>query len=105
MALNELSPREELILCTLKNKRLYGLQIPKAIAQASNGNRDLKIGSLYPLLAILENKGLVSSQWGDERPPRKGGARRRYYQLTQEGIASLDSAESFRSNLLAWRPN
>lgn len=104
MTLSELSLREEIILCALKNKRLYGLQIPKAIAEASNGDRDLKIGSLYPLLAILENKGLVSSQWGDERLAI-GGARRRYYQLTKEGIAALEFAELFRSNLLEWRPD
>lgn len=105
MALSEISPREELILYALKNKQLYGLQIPKAIAEASNGDRDLKIGSLYPLLAILENKGFVSSQWGDERATGIGGARRRYYQLTQEGIAALEFAESFRLRLLAWRPS
>jgi PadR family transcriptional regulator PadR len=54
----------------------YGYDLMKAAK--------LQSGTLYPMLARLEDEGMVSSQWDtqppDGRPPRK------YYQLTGEGI-------------------
>ena len=91
-------------MLALSNKELYGLQIPQAMQQASEGQRTLGIGSLYPTLHKLEKKGLVKSYWGDDRPTERGGARRRYYKLTREGIATLEAIQSFRDNLLAWKP-
>jgi DNA-binding PadR family transcriptional regulator len=56
--------------------RHYGYDLMKAAR--------LQSGTLYPMLARLEEEGMVSSQWEtqqpDGRPPRK------YYQLTGEGI-------------------
>jgi PadR family transcriptional regulator, regulatory protein PadR len=59
----------------------------------------LPSGTLYPMLARLQDEGLVTSQWesrghGSEdssgRPPRK------YYQLTGEGVrvARLELAQA-----------
>lgn len=101
---NEVSPREELVMLALYNKELYGLQIPQAIAEASNGKRKMGMGSLYPILHALEKKGLVESRWGDERREERGGARRRYYKLTGLGTVVLDEIISFRSNLTGWQP-
>ncbi|MFD1045853.1 PadR family transcriptional regulator, partial [Kibdelosporangium lantanae] len=57
---------------------LYGLKIAKAI--------DRPTGSVFPILARLEQCGWVDSEWetgdGDLRGPR-----RRFYRLTPDGLA------------------
>ncbi|WOB66901.1 PadR family transcriptional regulator [Microcystis aeruginosa] len=98
------TPNEELVLLSLQNKELYGLQIIESIADASGGHRKLRIGSLYPTLHSLEEKGLIKSRWGDERPDDRGGARRRYYHLTQLGERTMSGIQEFRHNLLHWKP-
>lgn len=99
----ETSGREDLVLLALYGKELYGLQIPQAIEEASEGKRKMQIGTLYPVLHSLEKKGLVASRWGDEGRHERGGARRRYYKLTGSGVAKVDSLLSFQSNLLNWQ--
>lgn len=54
---------------------------------------ELPSGTVYPILRRLEGSGLVTSAWekeaeahGDDRPAR------RYYRVTPEGIAALESA-------------
>ena len=54
----------------------YGYDLMKAAGLPS--------GTLYPMLARLEDQKLVTSAW---ETPQAGGERpRRYYQLTGEGI-------------------
>lgn len=101
----KVSPTGELIILALKGKELYGLQIISAIAQASNGQQSLKIGSLYPALHRLERKGLVESRWGDRHYEERKGARRRYYKLTKNGNAIADRIQSFREDLMGWQPS
>lgn len=55
----------------------YGYDLMKAAG--------VKSGTLYPLLARLEQDGLVSSGW--EVPQTPGQRPRRYYRLTGEGAA------------------
>lgn len=56
---------------------LYGLKI------AENAGR--KTGSVYPILARLEDIGWVTSRWElDEPSPR--GPRRRFYRLSPHGL-------------------
>lgn len=100
----DVSPREELVLLALYGKELYGLQIPQAMEDASGGHRQMGIGTLYPVLHSLEKKGLVDSRWGDESRKDRGGARRRYYKLTGNGVATVESVQAFRANLLIWQP-
>ena len=100
----EISPREELVMLCLYGKELYGLQIPYAIADVSDGKQKMGMGTLYPVLHSLEKKGLVESRWGDERREERGGARRRYYKLTGSGTVVVDEIQSFRSSLLTWQP-
>lgn len=99
-----IQPREELVLLALYNKELYGLQIPKAMEEASGGRKQMGIGTLYPVLHSLENKGLIESRWGDECRKERGGARRKYYKLTGSGVTTLNSILEFRENLLSWNP-
>jgi PadR family transcriptional regulator, regulatory protein PadR len=101
----QISHREELVLLALHHKELYGLQIPQAMEEASGGERQMGIGTLYPVLHSLEKKGLVESRWGDEARYERGGARRRYYKLTSNGVAMLEKIQYFRNNLLNWQPS
>jgi PadR family transcriptional regulator len=57
----------------------YGFEIMKATGLAS--------GTVYPLLARLEGMGWLESGWDDEQE-MSGRPRRRYYQLTGEGVVS-----------------
>jgi len=62
----------------------YGYDLMKAAKLAS--------GTLYPMLARLEDEKLVTSEW--ETPTEEGQRPRKYYKLTGEGIrvARLDLA-------------
>lgn len=58
----------------------------------------LKSGSLYPILARLEQHGLVTSTWENIDPKAAGRPARREYRLTPTGViqarAALERAES-----------
>jgi len=58
--------------------KYWGFEIMKETGLAS--------GTVYPLLARLERMGWLQSGWDDEEETRR--ARRRYYQLTGEGVTS-----------------
>lgn len=100
----ELTQLEELLMTTLLRQELYGLQMVQAISAASQGQRCLSIGSLYPTLHRLEKKELIQSRWGDESREERGAARRRYYKLTQLGAIALDEVQQLRVALNACTP-
>jgi PadR family transcriptional regulator PadR len=66
----------------------YGYDLMKAARLPS--------GTLYPMLARLQQEGLVDSQWEDQRPDAGGRPPRKYYQLTAEGarVARLELARA-----------
>ena len=61
------------ILSALLEQPKTGLTLGKEL--------DCSIGTLYPVLNSMEKENLICSYWGEERPPERGGARRRYYHL------------------------
>lgn len=67
------------VLGVLADGEYYGYAIAQRLEQAGLGH--IKGGTLYPLLARLEEAGLVTSRWtaGEQGPGRK------YYTLTQQG--------------------
>lgn len=91
--------KEILILRSLYNKELSGLQIVESIAD-TNG-KSLDIGLFYPVFQKLEERGLIKSRWGTERSNDRGGARKRYYRLTQSGEKVLADIQEF-DNSLNW---
>jgi DNA-binding PadR family transcriptional regulator len=97
-----LTPREELVMIALADREMYGLDIAKAISEASQGTRSLRCGSLYPLLHGLERKKFVASRWGDEDFNERGGARRRYYKATPLGLEAIAEVDRFRQSLGGW---
>lgn len=62
----------------------YGYDLMKAAR--------LQSGTLYPMLARLQQEGLVESEWEDQRPDAGGRPPRKYYRLTAEGarVARLE---------------
>ena len=55
----------------------YGLRLSKDARIAS--------GTVYPMLARLENAGWLESRWEELRPENEGRPRRRLYRLTGLG--------------------
>jgi DNA-binding PadR family transcriptional regulator len=66
----------------------YGYDLMKAAKLPS--------GTLYPMLARLQQEGLVDSQWEEQRPDTGGRPPRKYYRLTAEGarVARLELAHA-----------
>lgn len=90
---------EESILNALLFRERYGLEIMQAIAKASNGKKTIGFSSLYPNLRKLEQRGFVTSRWGDETPEETTGARRRYYKITGLGMAAVNQKQEYLNAL------
>ncbi len=67
------------ILASLRNQRVYGLQILRGLQQ--NPSLAISEGTLYPILSRLKAEGLLSSEWVEA----ERGHPRKYYQLTDAG--------------------
>ena len=74
-----------LILQTLTLGPHHGLGISRRIQQMTRGAFDVKPGSLFPALHRLEEKGWLSSTWGESENNRKA----KYYALTAVGRRQL----------------
>ena len=74
------------VLRTLADGPTYGYALASRLADEGLGT--VKGGTLYPLLARLEENGLVSTEWraGD------GGPGRKFYELTAAGRTALADA-------------
>jgi PadR family transcriptional regulator, regulatory protein PadR len=66
----------------------YGYDLMKAA--------NLPSGTLYPMLARLQQQGLVTSQWETQAGDAGGRPPRKYYKLTGEGVraARLELAQA-----------
>lgn len=73
-----------LVLKLLETENMYGYQMIKKLSEKSENVFELKEGTLYPILHLLEGKGLITSYW-DETTAKK----RRYYKITEKGKKSL----------------
>lgn len=72
---------ELLVLTLLEARPRHGYEVGKLIEARSQGRIRFRIGSLYPILCRLEDRGLISGRWL-EKP---GERRRRFYRLTPAG--------------------
>jgi len=87
---------EYCILLMLKHETCYGYQVLQNLEQypmiASTES------TVYPLLRRLQKEGYLTAQWKDSAeglPPRK------YYRLTEEGLAYVAAMESAWQELMA----
>jgi PadR family transcriptional regulator, regulatory protein PadR len=74
-----------LILKTLALQPMHGWGIAQRIQEMSRHVLDVGQGSVYPALLRLENRGLVSNEWGVTENNRRA----RYYRLTTLGHREL----------------
>ena len=79
-----------LILRSLSAMPLHGLGIARHIAQMTQGSFDVKAGSLFPALYRLEERGLVTSEWGESDTRRRA----KFYQLTRLGKKQMQVEEA-----------
>ena len=64
---------------------LHGYAIAARLEQVSSGALQLNMGTLYPALMRLEQRGLVRGSWGTTDSNRKA----RFYALTAAGRRQL----------------
>ena len=79
-----------LILKTLSAGPLHGYGISRFIRETTGEALQVEEGALYPALRRLAKKGLVDAEWGVSDTGREA----KFYQLTVEGRAELESGLS-----------
>lgn len=72
-------------------KSAYGATIRQLIHDEID--RDVAIGALYSTLERLEQKGMVSSRFG-EATPERGGRPKRFFEVSAKGQEALKRARS-----------
>ena len=77
-----------LILRTLVTGPAHGHTIAQVIEHTSENMLDVEQGSLYPALHRLEDRGLLSAEWGASDNNRKA----KFYRLTAKGRRELAAA-------------
>jgi PadR family transcriptional regulator PadR len=77
-----------LVLRTLVMGPAHGHTIAEVIERTSENALDVEQGSLYPALHRLEDRGLLSSEWGVSENNRKA----KFYRLTAKGRKELVAA-------------
>ena len=79
-----------LILRSLLLAPLHGWGISKRIRQLSSDVLQVNQGSLYPALYRLEDRGLISAEWGVSPE----GRRAKFYTLTPDGRRQVAEEEA-----------
>lgn len=73
----------------------YGVKISERIEETTK--RAVSIGALYTTLDRLQDKGFVSSRWGEPTAER-GGRRKRHYTITAQGQSALYEAVAVQAS-------
>lgn len=97
MAREQINDVELLILLALIRLAPDAYGVPIARDIEARGQRRIALGTVYAVLERLERAGLASSTLG-ETTPERGGRARRYFQITDGGLAEVRAAQnSFES--------
>jgi PadR family transcriptional regulator, regulatory protein PadR len=64
---------------------MHGYAIAARLEQVSKGALQLNMGTLYPALMRLEQRGLLAARWGTTDNNRRA----RFYELTRAGSREL----------------
>ena len=67
----------------------HGYAIAARLEQVSNGALQLNMGTLYPALMRLEQRGLIRGKWGTTDTNRRA----RYYAITAAGRRGLSTGK------------
>ena len=89
---------EELVLLTVASlgEEAYGASIKVDIEKRSD--RSISIGALHSTITRLEEKNYLKS-WLGEPTQERGGRRKRYFELTQQGKVALHEIKQLRDDL------
>jgi len=79
-----------LILRALSTGERHGLGIARRITQITRGAFEVKPGSLFPALYRMEERGWLSSSWGESENRRRA----KFYGLTRAGRRQLREEEA-----------
>ncbi|HEX6223266.1 MAG TPA: helix-turn-helix transcriptional regulator [Chryseolinea sp.] len=94
---------EEIVLLAVGILRdnAYGVSIRQEIEDQTQ--RNVNIGAVHTALHRLEEKGYLSSQFGEAEEVR-GGKRKRLFSLTNGGIKALRDAQAIRKQMWSQLP-
>jgi len=84
---------EYIIMLILKSKPCYGYELIADIDRLAG--MEVAEGTIYPLLNRLKKESLLKSEWIE----KEVGIPRKYYQLTDEGIAQLEKMQEYIESL------
>lgn len=100
MKKTKLGEFEELVLLTVivLQEEAYGVQIKKELEERLN--EKLSVGSIQSALKRMEEKGFLSSEFG-EATPQRGGKRKRIYTATPYAQRVLEEIKAVRMGLWA----
>jgi PadR family transcriptional regulator, regulatory protein PadR len=84
---------EYIIMLILKSKSCYGYELIADINRVAS--MGIAEGTIYPLLNRLKKEKLVISEWIE----MDVGIPRKYYKLTEEGIAQLAIMQEYIESL------
>jgi len=69
---------------------LHGYAVAERLERVSNGALQLNMGTLYPGLVRLEQRGFIRAQWNRTENNRRA----RYYSITAAGRRRLDAEKA-----------
>lgn len=95
-----LTPAGYQVLVALAGGRAHGYAVMRFLDEVTGGEVQLGPGTLYRTIARLVADGLVEEVAGGE-PDEPHDARRRYYRLTDLGIAAATRETELLARLLA----
>lgn len=98
MRKSQLGEFEELVLLTIAalHDDAYGVAIKNEME--TRLNRGISIGALQTAFKRLEDKGFIKSHLG-EPTQKRGGKRKRFYQISPIGVRTLEEIRDVRSQL------
>ncbi|MEM7108205.1 MAG: helix-turn-helix transcriptional regulator [Bacteroidota bacterium] len=98
MKKNRLGEFQELILMTVivLQEEAYGVEIQRDLE--ARLNERLSVGAIQTALKRMEEKGFLTSEWG-ESTQKRGGKRKRIYQATPYAHRVLREMKDIRAQL------
>lgn len=95
---------EEVVVLTVAilSDNAYGIAIKEDIE--TRLNRKVSVGALRTALSRLEKKGYLKSEFGEATSIR-GGKRKRFFKMTQEGKVALEQVMETRKQMWAAIPS
>lgn len=104
MKKTKLGEFEELVLLTVAalQAEAYGVEIKRELEQRIK--QKLSVGSIQSALKRMEEKGFLTSSWG-EATQKRGGKRKRIYKTTSHAHKVLAEMREIRNGLWQAMPS